>query len=83
MTAGRGAEARGTTPDRAGHPAAAADGVPDGDGLKLAQDYSFDSPSTASGVLLGRTSNGRVDWKDNEGRTLKEIQTAAVEEPGG
>jgi hypothetical protein len=57
--------------------------VPDGDGLKLAQDYSFDSPSTASGVLLGRTSNGRVDWKDNEGRTLKEIQAAAVEEPAG
>jgi hypothetical protein len=53
--------------------------VPDGDGLKLAQD----SPSAASGVLLGRTSNGRVDWKDDEGRTLKKIQATAVEEAPG
>jgi hypothetical protein len=28
--------------------------------------------------LLGRTANGRVEWKDAEGRTLKENQTAAV-----
>jgi hypothetical protein len=56
---------------------------PDGDTLKLSQAYSFDSPSTASAVMLGRSSNGRAEWKDKEGRTLKEIQTAAVEEPGG
>jgi len=41
---------------------------------RLTQDYTFNSPSTASGVLLGRTSNGRVEWKDALGRTLKEIQ---------
>lgn len=43
---------------------------------ELTQDYTFASPSTASGVLLGRTSNGRVEWKDGKGRTLKEIQDA-------
>jgi hypothetical protein len=52
----------------------------DGDGLRLTQDYSFDSPSTAAGVILGRSSNGRVEWKDAEGLTLKEIQTLAVDE---
>jgi hypothetical protein len=52
--------------------------LPDGDAYKLAQDYTFDSPSTAAGVLLGRSSNGRVEWKDAEGRTLKEMQTEAV-----
>jgi hypothetical protein len=38
--------------------------VPDGDSFKLAQDYTFDSPSTAAGVLLGRSSNGRDEWVD-------------------
>jgi hypothetical protein len=41
---------------------------------RLTQDYTFNSPSTAAGVLLGRSSNGRDAWKDKDGRTLKEIQ---------
>lgn len=45
-----------------------------GDVYRLAQDYTFNSPSTAAGVLLGRSSNGRVEWKDANGRSLKEIQ---------
>ncbi len=49
-----------------------------GEGLKVAQDYTFDSPSTAAGVLLGRTANGRVEWKDENGRTLRENQSDAV-----
>jgi hypothetical protein len=53
--------------------------VPDGEALKLGQDYTFDSPSTAAGVLLGRSSNGRVEWKDAEGLTLKQIQTSGVD----
>lgn len=40
------------------------------------QDYSFDSPSTAAGVILGRTANGRIEWKDEKGRTLKDLQVA-------
>jgi hypothetical protein len=42
--------------------------------LRFTQDYTFDSPSTAAGVLLGRSANGRIEWKDIAGRTLKEIQ---------
>jgi hypothetical protein len=40
----------------------------------LAQDYLFDSPSTAAGVLLGRSANGRIEWKNEQGQTLKSIQ---------
>lgn len=47
----------------------------DGVQLRLTEDYLFSSPSTAAMVLLGRTSNGREDWKTADGRTLKQIQT--------
>ena len=52
--------------------------VPDGACYRLTQDYTFNSPSTAAGVLLGRKANGRTEWKDANGRTLKEIQEAAA-----
>ena len=51
----------------------------DGHYYRMTQDYVFSSPSTASGVLLGRPSNGRTEWKDAGGRTLKEIQEEAAE----
>lgn len=51
------------------------------DGLLFTQDYRFDSPSTAAGVLLGRSANGRIEWKDEHGRTLKAMQEAAVSSP--
>jgi hypothetical protein len=58
--------------------------VPAANGYTLTQDYVFGSPSSAAMVLLGRTDNGRIEWKDSAGRTLKEIQEAAVgAEAGG
>lgn len=42
------------------------------------QDYFFNSPSTAAGVVLGRTANGRIEWKNSKGETLKSIQENAV-----
>jgi predicted GIY-YIG superfamily endonuclease len=45
----------------------------------LSQDYTFNSPSTAAGVMLGRSANGRTAWKDALGRSLKDIQDAASE----
>lgn len=42
------------------------------------QDQVFGSPSTAAGVILGRTANGRVEWKTKDGTTLKELQSAAT-----
>jgi hypothetical protein len=47
---------------------------PDGAGLRFAKPHIFDSPSTAAGVVMGRTANGRTMWKDSAGRTLKERQ---------
>ena len=38
------------------------------------QDYAFSSPSTAACVVLGRTANGRLEWKDAQGQALKLLQ---------
>lgn len=46
----------------------------EGNKYKFVQDYTFNSPSLAAAIVLGRASNGRMDWKDAGGRTLKEIQ---------
>ena len=44
--------------------------------LRFTQDYVFSSPSAASDIVLGGSTNGRTSWKDAKGRTLKEIQAA-------
>ncbi len=44
--------------------------------FQFTQDYTFSAPSTAAAVVLGRSANGRVEWKAADGRTLKEIQEA-------
>jgi hypothetical protein len=49
---------------------------PDGEHYVFTQDYPFASPSTAAGVVLGRSANGRIEWKTKDGRTLKAIQEA-------
>lgn len=49
-----------------------------GDRYRFAQDYVFSSPSTAAAVVLGRSANGRIEWKDATGRALKEIQAAGL-----
>ena len=45
---------------------------------RFTQDFSFSSPSTAAAVVLGRSANGRIEWKDAKGRTLKELQEAQL-----
>jgi hypothetical protein len=47
------------------------------DRYRVVQDYTFSSPSLAAAVLLARSANGRIEWKDDKGRTLKEIQEEA------
>jgi len=51
-----------------------------GDGYAFAQDYVFSSPSTAASVVQGRTANGRTDWKSKDGKTLKDLQEAELNE---
>ena len=43
---------------------------------QFTQDYAYSSPSTAASVLLGRSAHGRVEWKGEDCRTLKELQAA-------
>ena len=49
-----------------------------GERYVFTQDQVFSSPSTAAGVVLGRPANGRVEWKNAEGVTLKQLQSAAA-----
>lgn len=49
------------------------------EGLRFTQDYAFNSPSTAASVLLGRATNGRTKWRDNQGITLKALQARVVD----
>ena len=37
------------------------------------RDYEFNAPSAASAVVLGHTSNGKVDWKTEDGVKLKDL----------
>lgn len=40
----------------------------------LREKQLFSSPSYAATFLLGMQTNGRTDWKDQDGRTLKELE---------
>ena len=46
-------------------------GIQDG---VLKEKQLFSSPSYAAAFLLGMQTNGRTDWKDQDGRTLKELE---------
>jgi hypothetical protein len=52
--------------------------VEKGIAYELSQDYTFSSPSMAAAVLLGRSANGRIEWKTVKGKTLKSIQDAEL-----
>lgn len=46
----------------------------EGDSYVFQRDVLFRSPSGASDVVLGRNSNGWIEWKDSTGRTLDELK---------
>ncbi|MFO0641940.1 MAG: DUF4357 domain-containing protein [Polyangiaceae bacterium] len=47
--------------------------------LRFAQEYAFDSPSAAAGVVTGTGLNGRAHWKvKSEGISYKEWQERQV-----
>jgi hypothetical protein len=48
--------------------------IENGDHVELTKDYVFGSPSAAANVLSGGNKNGRTEWHDGQGRTLKELQ---------
>jgi hypothetical protein len=49
----------------------------------MVRDFTFSSPSQAATVMLGRAANGRVEWKDSRGITLKELQQQQASWTGG
>lgn len=42
--------------------------------FKLTRDYIFTSPSLAAAVVMGRNANGRTEWKNEEHKTIKDIE---------
>lgn len=54
--------------------------VQNGPMYELTQDYTFSSPSKAAAIFLGRSANGRVEWKDSSGKTINEIEEQAADE---
>lgn len=43
-------------------------------GFVLTTDLTFKSPSTAATVILGRSANGLIEWKQENGKSLKEVE---------
>lgn len=41
----------------------------------LLEDVLFSSPSTAASFVIGKSANGLVYWKDENGNTLKSLET--------
>ncbi len=52
---------------------------PYGDKFKMESDKTFSSPSTASMFVLGRPSNGWIDWKDKDVQTLDSVYRKQLE----
>ncbi len=49
----------------------------DGDTFVFTCDYEFTSPSFASSIIRGAASNGLLDWKGKDGKSLKMIERGA------
>ncbi|UKM64214.1 GIY-YIG nuclease family protein [Flavobacteriaceae bacterium GSB9] len=43
--------------------------------LILKEDYLFSSPSAAAAIVMGRSANGLTEWKLNDGRILKAVES--------
>jgi len=46
-----------------------------GEFYEFSDDYIFSSPSTAAVIVMGRNANGLTEWKQKDGKTLKEFET--------
>ena len=42
--------------------------------FKLTRDYIFTSPSLAATIVMGRNANGRTEWKNEEHKSIKNIE---------
>ncbi|MGK7931210.1 MAG: GIY-YIG nuclease family protein [Microcystaceae cyanobacterium] len=46
--------------------------------LFLKTDYLFSSPSAAAMVIMGRSANGLLEWKDSTGKALRDIEKQEI-----
>ncbi|QJC54043.1 GIY-YIG nuclease family protein [Paenibacillus albicereus] len=46
----------------------------------LTKDILFKTPSGASAFVLGASTNGNVEWKKEDGKTLKEVEASEVKD---
>lgn len=46
-----------------------------GEYLEFSEDYIFSSPSTAAVIVMGRNANGLTEWRNKEGKTLKDFES--------
>ena len=46
--------------------------------LIFTQDYPFSSPSAAAQVILGRAANGRIEWINDKGKSIKDLEVEAM-----
>jgi hypothetical protein len=52
----------------------------DGERVRFERDYLFKTPSGASDCLTGGNTNGWLEWRRADGRTLQELERSAVVE---
>ena len=45
------------------------------DFYEFSDDCIFSSPSTAAVIIMGRNANGLTEWRNKEGKTLKDFET--------
>lgn len=50
--------------------------VDKGEYYEFPEDYIFSSPSTAAVVVMGRSANGLTEWKQKDGKTLREFESS-------
>lgn len=46
--------------------------------LKFMENYEFSSPSTAAAIILGYSINGRTAWKNQQGKTIKDLEEEKI-----
>ena len=54
----------------------------DGDHCVFTENYAFSSPSAAAAVVCGRTANGTLDWKLEDGTTYKQWEQTQLSANG-
>ena len=54
-----------------------------GDRIRFERDHLFKTPSGASDCVTGGNTNGWLEWRRGDGRTLQELERETVEESSG